>query len=102
MIATRFPRLADRCNEQDESRTRPMPNDRVQLRPPRRHTRCLRRCVPKTQKLPLEKTLDLSACVIDVCSVNSVVKSVLTLSDFSQRCWLTDSTLPSGSLNHAT
>src|SRR5882672_10053062 len=69
MIATRFSGLADRKTNQDESRTRPMPNDSVQLRPPRRLPAASGVPRPKTQNLHLSKKLDPGACVIDVSSV---------------------------------
>jgi hypothetical protein len=73
MIATRFSGRADRYTEQDESRTRAMPNDRVQLRPPRRLLAASAAVCTKTQKLLRVKELDPRACVIDVFSVDSVV-----------------------------
>src|SRR5216683_7205811 len=65
MIATRFPGLADRCTEQDESRTRAMPNDRVQLRPRRRLLAASGDLCSKPQNPLLEKEFDIGACIID-------------------------------------
>src|SRR6266851_8964303 len=76
MIATRFPGLADRCTEQDESRTRAMPNDRVQLRPRRRLLAASGDLCSKPQNPLLEKEFDIGACIIDVPSVPPVVNSV--------------------------
>src|SRR5229473_8595545 len=73
MIATRFSGRADRYTEQDESRTRAMPNDRVQLRPPRRLLAASAAVCTKTQKLLRVKELDPRVCVIDVFSVASVL-----------------------------
>src|SRR5216684_1078739 len=73
MIATRFSGRADRYTEQDESRTRAMPNDRVQLRPPRRLLAASAAVCTKTQKLLRVKELDPRVCVIDVFSVDSVL-----------------------------
>jgi len=73
MIATRFSGRADRYTEQDESRTRAMPNDRVQLRPPRRLLAASAAVCTKTQKLLRVKELDPRVCVIDVLSVDSVL-----------------------------
>src|SRR5713101_2406497 len=73
MIATRFSGRADRYTEQDESRTRAMPNDRVQLRPPRRLLAASAAVCTKTQKLLRVKELDPRVCVIDAFSVCSAL-----------------------------
>src|SRR5712691_7582883 len=78
MIATRFSGRADRYTEQDESRTRAMPNDRVQLRPPRRLLAASGDVCSKTQKPLLEKEFDTGACVIDVPSVVKGLSGLLT------------------------
>src|SRR5713101_8092531 len=73
MISTRFSGRADRYTEQDESRTRAMPNDRVQLRPPRRLLAASAAVCTKTQKLLRVKELDPRVCVIDAFSVCSAL-----------------------------
>src|SRR5713226_3656384 len=85
MIATRFSGRADRYTEQDESRTRAMPNDRVQLRPPRRLLAASAAVCTKTQKLLRVKELDPRVCVIDAFSVPSVLILVFDLLCLSRR-----------------
>src|SRR5712692_1848631 len=46
-----------------------MPNDRVQLRPPRRYLAASGDLCSNPQNLLLEKAFDIRACVIDVPSV---------------------------------
>ena len=49
-----------------------MPNDRVQLRPHRRPPAAFVDSCAKTKNLPLEKEIDIRACVIDALGGEAV------------------------------
>src|SRR5260370_20052834 len=73
----RVPRLRRPIPEKDEYRTRAMPNDRVQLRPPRRLTAASALLCLKPQNPLSGKEFDIGACIIDAISVLSVLNPFL-------------------------
>ena len=58
-----------------------MPNDRVQLRPHRRPPAAFVDCCAKTKNLPLEKEIDIRACVIDALRGERIFGSDLNRED---------------------
>src|SRR5712692_11065451 len=65
-----------------------MPNDRVQLRPPRRYLAASGDLCSNPQNLLLEKAFDIRACVIDVLCVlggKTVLKGFFTIEDTARR-----------------